>query len=203
MPPKSKNENTPSRQQYLDIKAQFPNAIVFYRLGDFYETFDGDAELVARELDITLTSRGVSKDERIPMAGVPHHAAENYIARLVEKGYHVAIADQIGNEAINGLVPREVTQVMTPGTVVSPNMLSERQNNYLLALMPDVNYQGDQWTHVGLAYVDITTGEFAATEFEGENTTLAILEELTRIAPAKGHYPAPRLPHDRATGFSL
>lgn len=179
----AKKQNTPSRQQYLDIKEQFPHAIVFYRLGDFYETFDDDAELVSRELDITLTSRKVSKSERVPMAGVPHHSAENYIARLVEKGYHVAIADQIGSEAIDGLVPREVTQVVTPGTVTSPAMLSDRQNNYLMALLPQTNYNDDHWQHVGLAYVDITTGEFAATEFHGENATLAILEELSRLSP--------------------
>jgi DNA mismatch repair protein MutS len=176
-------KNTPSRQQYLDIKEQFPHAIVFYRLGDFYETFDDDAELVSRELDITLTSRKVSKNERVPMAGVPHHSAENYIARLVEKGYHVAIADQLGSEQVNGLVPREVTQVVTPGTVTSPSMLNDRRNNFLMAICPDTNYENDEWTHVGLAYADITTGEFAATEFAGDNTTVSVLEELSRLLP--------------------
>lgn len=174
---------SPSRKQYLEIKANFPNAIVFFRMGDFYETFDEDAELVARELDITLTSRPFSKGNRVPMAGVPFHAAETYIARLVERGYHVAVADQIGNEAINGLVPREVTQVVTPGTVVSPTMLTERQNNYLLALLPELDYHNDTWSVAGLAYVDITTGEFAATEIEGENAPVTALEELTRLTP--------------------
>ncbi|MCI0711402.1 MAG: DNA mismatch repair protein MutS [Chloroflexi bacterium] len=176
-------QNTPSRQQYLDIKEQFPHAIVFYRLGDFYETFDEDAELVSRELDITLTSRKVSKNERVPMAGVPHHSAENYIARLVEKGYHVAIADQLGSEAINGLVPREVTQVVTPGTITSPSMLHDRQNNFLMAIFPEAGYDSDQWQNVGLAYVDITTGEFAATEFSGENAAVNVSDELARLSP--------------------
>lgn len=180
---------SPSRKQYLDIKKQFPNAIVFFRMGDFYETFDEDAELIARELGITLTSRPFSKNERIPMAGVPHHSVESYIARLVEKGYHVAMADQIGSEAINGLVPREVTQVVTPGTVTSPNMLSDRQNNYLIALVPEPNYAGTGWSHAGLAYVDITTGEFAATEFEGDNAPVLVLEEISRLAPREALMP--------------
>lgn len=176
-----RNTISPSRKQYLDIKASYPDAIVFFRMGDFYETFDADAELVARELDITLTGRPFSKNERVPMAGVPYHAAEAYIARLVERGYHVAVADQIGNETVDGLMPREITQVITPGTVISPSMLSERQNNYLLALLPLADAQG--WSQAGLAYVDITTGEFAATEFAGENAPLGVLEELTRLAP--------------------
>src|SRR3989304_4339033 len=99
---------TPIRKQYLEIKRQYPDAILFFRLGDFYETFDQDAETASRELDIVLTSRNVSKSKRIPMAGIPHHAAENYIARLIEKGYHVAICEQTSDEAINGLMPREV-----------------------------------------------------------------------------------------------
>ncbi|PJF39774.1 MAG: DNA mismatch repair protein MutS [Phototrophicales bacterium] len=176
-------KTTPARKQYLDIKAQYPNAIVLFRMGDFYETFDDDAELVARELDLTLTSRPLNKHEKIPMAGVPHHAVEGYIARLVEKGFHVAVVDQIGNEPINGVVPREVTQVITPGTVVEPSMLPERQNNYLLSIIPELDYDGVNWSKVGIAYADITTGEFAATEIHGEETPLAVLEELARLSP--------------------
>ncbi len=186
---KSKRKHSPSRKQYLDIKTQFPNAIVFFRMGDFYETFDEDAELIARELDITLTSRPFSKGNRVPMAGVPHHAAEAYIARLIEKGYHVAVADQIGSEPVNGLVPREVTQVVTPGTVVSPTMLTDRQNNFLLALLPELDYEGDNWSRAGLAYVDITTGEFAATELDGDNTPVKVLDELARLTPREALMP--------------
>ena len=118
----SNDDVTPIRQQYLEIKREHPNAILFFRLGDFYETFDEDAEITARELDIVLTSRPVSKDQRIPMAGVPHHAADGYIARLIERGYRVAIAEQIGSEPVNGLVPRAVRRVMTPGTVIEEGL---------------------------------------------------------------------------------
>lgn len=109
---------TPIRRQYLEIKRKYPDCIVFFRLGDFFETFDADAELIARELNVTLTSRPVGKDTRVPMAGVPHHAINGYVARLIERGYRVAMADQLGSEAINGLVPREVKHVITPGTVI-------------------------------------------------------------------------------------
>lgn len=180
---KKSQKISPSRKQYLDIKANFPDAIVFFRMGDFYETFDKDAEIIAHELDITLTSRPFTKGNRVPMAGVPYHAAENYIGRLVEKGYHVAVADQMGSEPVNGLVPREVTQVITPGTVTSPTMLAERQNNYLLVIVPEMDYDGENWSQAGLAYVDITTGEFAATELEGDNTPVTVVEELARLAP--------------------
>src|SRR5690606_36923745 len=122
---------TPSRQQYLDVRAQHPDAIVFFRLGDFYETFDDDAAVVARELDLVLTSRPQGKNQRVPMAGVPHHAAENYIARLIAKGYKGALCEQVGSEPTNGLVPREVVRVFTAGTVIEPAMLESGRNNYL------------------------------------------------------------------------
>jgi len=108
------DEITPIRKQYLEIKRQYPNAILFFRLGDFYETFDQDAETAARELDIVLTSRNVAKGSRVPMAGIPHHAAENYLARLIERGYHVAICEQVGEQPVKGIFPRQVTRVVTP-----------------------------------------------------------------------------------------
>jgi DNA mismatch repair protein MutS len=98
---------TPIRRQYLEIKRQYPDTILFFRLGDFYETFDQDAEIASRELDIVLTSRGIKKGERIPMAGIPHHAVENYLARLIERGFHVAICEQVGDQPIKGLFPRQ------------------------------------------------------------------------------------------------
>src|SRR6185503_8269829 len=126
---------TPIRKQYLDVKRQYPGTIVFFRLGDFYETFDGDAELVARELDIVLTGRNVAKGQRIPMAGIPYHAVEGYLARLIARGFHVAICEQVGSQAIKGLFKREVVRVVTPGTIVEPGLLNAQRNNYLAALV--------------------------------------------------------------------
>ena len=126
---------TPIRQQYLDVKRQYPDAILFFRLGDFYETFDQDAEITSRELDIVLTSRPVAKGIRIPMAGIPYHAVENYLARLIEKGFHVAICEQVGEQPVKGLFPRKVVRVVTPGTVVEPGLLPGDTNNYLAAIV--------------------------------------------------------------------
>ncbi len=176
-------EVSPLRQQYLDIKRQHPDCILFFRLGDFYETFDEDAETAARELDITLTSRPVSKNTRVPMAGVPHHALENYIARLIERGYHVAICDQVGEVDGRGPVERQVTRVITPGTALEPELLAERQASYLLALLPVGDPETGRWDQAGLAYADATTGEFAATQLEGENAAVLVVEELARLAP--------------------
>jgi DNA mismatch repair protein MutS len=169
---------TPVRRQYLQIKRQHPDAIVFFRLGDFYETFDEDAEIAARELDLVLTSRPVAKDVRVPMAGVPHHAVEGYIARLIEKGYRVALAEQVGEVTNKGLVAREVTRVVTPGTVVEPTLLDEKRANYLTAVVAD-----EDGRRAGLAYAEITTGEFATTEFLGDDAVVALEQELSRLAP--------------------
>ncbi|HKY79741.1 MAG TPA: DNA mismatch repair protein MutS [Anaerolineales bacterium] len=166
---------SPVRQQYLEIKRQHPDAILFFRLGDFYETFDADAELVARELDIVLTSRNVAKGARVPMAGVPHHAAENYLSKLIDKGLHVAICEQVGAEPVNGLMPRQVVRIMTPGTLVEPGLLPGDANNYLAAVVVEGGL-------AGLAYADVTTGEFAATELEGAAVLRA---ELARLAAAE------------------
>lgn len=174
----SNDDTTPVRRQYLDIKEQYPDAIVFFRLGDFYETFDEDAEITARELDIVLTSRNVSKGMRIPMAGIPYHAAENYLTRLISKGYHVAIAEQIGEPTGKGIVHREVVRVVTPGTVTEPGMLKKEQNNYLVsAIIAEKK--------VGLAYVDITTGEFSVTEIKTEEPLNDLRTEIMRLNPAE------------------
>src|SRR5512142_82370 len=149
---------TPVRQQYLEIKRDYPNTILFFRLGDFYETFDEDAETTARELDIVLTSRPVGGGVRAPLAGIPYHAVDNYLARLIEKGYHVAIAEQMGDQPTKGIFPRKVVRVVTPGTVIEPGLLKADSNNYLAAVTLTEKA-------AGIAYVDITTGEFAATEF--------------------------------------
>ncbi len=175
---------TPARQQYLDVKGQYPNCILFFRMGDFYEMFDDDAELAARELDLTLTARSFSKDgPRTPMAGVPYHAAETYIARLIEKGYHVAVCDQISQPDGRTLVEREVTRVITPGTIIEPELLVDDRPNYLLAVMPVGSVETGEWQRAGIAYADITTGEFMCTQLEDENVGVLVLEELARLAP--------------------
>src|SRR5512136_3206387 len=133
----SDDDITPIRKQYLEIKRQYPDAILFFRLGDFYETFDHDAEIASRELDIVLTSRNVAKGARVPMAGIPHHAAENYLARLIEKGHHVAICEQVGDQPVQGLFPRKVVRVVTPGTLTEPGLLPGDANNYLACVVPD------------------------------------------------------------------
>jgi len=169
---------TPVRHQYLQIKKQYPNAIVFFRLGDFYETFDEDAKIVSRECDIVLTSRPVGKGQRVPLAGVPYHAIEGYIAKLIGKGYKVAIVEQVGEQPAKGLVRREVVRVVTPGTIVEPTLLEEKRNNYLAALVVDGN-------QAGIAYVDITTGEFATTQIESDDVLQAVQQELERLQPAE------------------
>lgn len=181
---------TPIRQQYLDIKAQHPDAILFFRMGDFYEMFDADAEIAARELDLTLTGRNFSTEgPRVPMAGVPHHAGEGYIARLVERGYHVAVCDQMGTPDGKGPVDRAVTRVITPGTIIEPGMLSENRPNYLLAVIPMGNPDTREWKDAGIAYADITTGEFAAAQISGEEAALMVLEEITRLQPREVLFP--------------
>jgi len=184
MPPQE--DISPIRKQYLEIKRKYPDAILFFRLGDFYETFDKDAEITSRELDIVLTSRSVAKDTRIPMAGIPYHAVENYLARLIERGFHVAICDQVGEQPVKGLFSRQVVRVVTPGTIVEPGLLPSETNNYLACIVIQSNNQGET---AGIAYVDISTGEFAVTEFSEENIQTALRSELIRLNPAELLYP--------------
>lgn len=169
---------TPLRRQYLQIKKQYPDAILLFRLGDFYETFDEDAKVVAKTCDIVLTSRPVGKNQRVPLAGVPHHAVEGYIAKLINAGYKVAICEQVSDQVVKGLMPREVVRVITPGTVVEPTLLDEKCNNYLAALVMEGN-------KAGIAYVDITTGEFATTQISDDGIWQAVEQELERLQPAE------------------
>ena len=174
---------TPLRRQYLEIKRRFPQAIVFFRLGDFYETFDEDAKTVARELEIALTSRPVGKGTRVPLAGIPHHALDSYLSKLIQKGYKVAICEQVG-DAPKGpalsmpkgrtLMERQVVRVVTPGTVVEGNLLDQRANNYLAALAVE-----DE--RAGIAYADVTTGEFVVAQLDID----ALPAELDRLRPAE------------------
>ncbi|RLD03140.1 MAG: DNA mismatch repair protein MutS, partial [Chloroflexota bacterium] len=177
-----KTKLTPVRRQYLEIKRQYPNAIIFFRLGDFYETFDEDAKIVSRVLDIVLTSRSVGKGTRVPMAGIPHHAAENYLSRLIDAGHHVAICEQVGTQPINGLMPREVVRVITPGTILEQSLLPGDANNYLGCIVIEEK-------RAGVAYVDITTGEFSVTELSGADIRESVRSELLRLHPAETLFP--------------
>ncbi|UCC18006.1 MAG: DNA mismatch repair protein MutS [Dehalococcoidales bacterium] len=167
--------STPIRQQYLRIKRKYPQAILLFRLGDFYETFDEDAKTIARELDIVLTSREMGKGNKVPLAGIPYHALENYLARLVNKGYKVAICEQVTKPSeTKGLVEREVVRVVTPGTVVESGLLDSKTNNYLVSIV-----MGDR--EAGIAYIDISTSEFATTQIPVQR----ILPEIERLAPSE------------------
>jgi DNA mismatch repair protein MutS len=171
--------HSPVRTQYLQIKQQNPDTILFFRMGDFYEMFDDDAEIVARELEIALTRRDFGRGEKSPMAGIPHHAADGYIARLVSKGYRVAICEQTSDPALSkGLVDREVVRVVTPGTIIDPSMLAAKRNNFLAAVLTGREA-------VGIAYIDITTGEFAVTQFSTPEPDLALQQEIARVSPAE------------------
>src|SRR5438067_10388046 len=171
--------HSPIRTQYLRIKEQNPDAILFFRMGDFFELFDDDAEIVARELEIALTRRDFGRGEKSPMAGIPHHAVDGYIARLVGKGYRVAVCEQMSDPALSkGLVDREVIRIVTPGTIIDPAMLATKRNNFLAGVV--VGRQA-----VGLAYVDITTGEFAVTQFSTPEPEIALQQEIARVGPAE------------------
>jgi DNA mismatch repair protein MutS len=166
---------SPIRRQYLELKRRQPDAILLFRLGDFYETFEDDAHVAARVLDITLTSREMGRGERLPMAGIPVHAAESYISRLINAGLHVAIAEQIGVVPRNGIVPREIVRVLTPGMLLESHLLNGSRSNFLLALLHDRDAYG-------LAYVDVSTGELLATTVSSPEV---LVGELVRIGPAE------------------
>lgn len=166
---------TPMIEQYLKIKAQVPDAFLFFRLGDFYELFFDDAKLASNELEITLTGREGGGHERIPMCGVPHHSVDSYIERLIERGYKVAICEQVESpSAAKGVVKREIVRIITPGTVMEEKMLQERENNFLVALFP-VNQL------VALAMVDLSTGELHVTEVPMQVSK--VLDELSSYQP--------------------
>jgi len=177
------DEATPIRRQYLDVKRRYPHAIVFFRLGDFYETFDDDAEVCSRELDLTLTSKPMGKGLRVPLAGIPYHAVDGYLAKLIARGYKVALCEQMSDPATTkGLVERKVVRVVTPGTLIEGNLLDERANNYLACIAPAKRRGDDAWSgDAGLAYVDISTGEFVAGTMPPERAAA----ELARIRPSE------------------
>ena len=172
-------EYSPMMQHYLDTKKDYKESILFYRLGDFYEMFFDDAILASRELELTLTGKECGQEERAPMCGVPFHAAENYIARLISKGYKVAICEQMEDpKQAKGIVKREVIRVVTPGTVIESNLLDEKKNNYIMSVYKSGIY-------FGIAVCDVSTGDFRATQIKETNNFSAALDEISRYSPAE------------------
>ncbi len=169
-------ELTPMMQQYMDTKAQYKDCILFYRLGDFYEMFFEDALTVTKELDITLTGKSCGLEERAPMCGVPFHSVDGYLNRLVQKGYKVAICEQVEDPKMaKGLVKREVVRIVTPGTNINMQALDESKNNYIMCIV----YIGD---HFGLAVADVTTGDYFVTELDQERK---LMDEIAKFAPSE------------------
>jgi len=163
-------------KQYHDMKERYPDAIIFFRMGDFYETFYDDAKVVARELNITLTSRDKAKT---PLAGIPYHALDTYLSRMIKKGYRVAICEQIEDpKKAKGVVKRDVVRVVTPGTVLEDSILEGGSNNYLMAM-------AQEWNRYGLAFVDVSTGEFLTTQIQGDEAEQRVLSEMARFSPTE------------------
>ena len=174
-------EMTPMMQQYLQIKERNKDAILFFRLGDFYEMFFDDAKLVSKELELTLTGRDCGQEERAPMCGVPFHSYESYVARLVARGYKVAICEQTEDPALaKGLVKRDIIRILTPGTVIEGSMLDESRNNYLAVL-----YAEPDGSAYGLCFCDCSTGEVHLTQLAGEDLPLRVSNELGRYSPSE------------------
>src|SRR5438067_4381916 len=191
----SSTNNTPMVRQYRELKAQHPGTLLFFRLGDFYELFFDDAVIGARELQITLTARHKEKGDPIPMCGVPHHSAANYIARLVRKGYRVAICEQTEDASkTKKLVRREVVRIVTPGTPIDPQLLEPRASIYLAAVCA----RGET---VGAAFLDISTGEFRATQASGRDAWTRIATDIESYSPRELLFPASLAPLVRA-GFN-
>ena len=172
-------EFSPMMQHYLDTKEQYKDCILFYRLGDFYEMFFDDAILTSRELELTLTGKDCGQEERAPMCGIPYHAAETYVARLIAKGYKVAICEQLEDpKEAKGIVKRDVIRVVTPGTLIETNLLEEKKNNYIMAIYKNAIYYG-------LAVCDLSTGDFFATQIKGTNNFSRLLDEISRYSPSE------------------
>ncbi|MDZ7672531.1 MAG: hypothetical protein U5K53_06835 [Halanaerobiales bacterium] len=167
---------TPMMQQYHKIKEKYPDSILFFRMGDFYEMFEDDAKLAAKRLDIALTSRNKGSGEKTPMAGVPAHSAESYIAELIDQDFSVAICEQLEDPSeASGLVKRDVIRVITPGTIIENEILDSSENNFLTSVVSFEN-------KIGISYVDISTGDFFITEIDGNKVDKA-WDEIDRIKP--------------------
>ena len=171
---------TPARRQYLSIKEQHPEALLLFQMGDFFETFDEDARVLARAVHVTLTSREFGRSGRVPMAGVPIHALKHYVRRLLSRGHRVAICEQV-SEAGHGLVDRQVTKVLSPGTVAEPELLAAARPNYLAAVTAAPKRRPG-W---GIAAVEVSTGTLRLGEWHGTGSEEAAAAALARLAPAE------------------
>ena len=168
---------SPMMQQYQEIKSQYKDYILFYRLGDFYEMFFDDALTASRELELTLTGRDCGLEERAPMCGVPYHACDVYLKKLVEKGYKVAICEQMESPyEAKGVVKREVIRITTPGTIVEGSMLPEGENNYIASVYYDAS-------GYGVCFADVSTGEARFTQYTGSEPERGLINELSQFAP--------------------
>ena len=173
---------TPMMRQYLEVKAQNPDAILFFRLGDFYEMFYDDAVVASQLLDLTLTARDKHRETPIPMCGVPYHAADGYIARLVKKGFRVAICEQMEDpKKAKGLVKREVVRVVSPGTLTDNGYLDAREPAFLMGIAPAHPGPG-----YGVALLDVSTGEFTVAEYAGADGRQALADEIAVLATCEG-----------------
>ncbi len=169
-------ELSPMMRQYFEVKEKCKDSIVFFRLGDFYEMFYDDAILVSKELELTLTGRDCGQKERAPMCGIPYHSCEGYIARLVDKGYKIAICEQLGDPSARGIVKRDITRIITPGTVIEENMLDESKNNYICSMHAlDSN--------IGICFCDVSTGDLFATSLFGKDIKRQTINELSKFSP--------------------
>ncbi len=188
-------EETPMMQQYMSIKGDYPDAILFFRMGDFYEMFFEDAKTASSILEIALTSRNKNQDQPIPMCGIPHHSATLYIAKLIRNGQRIAICEQVEDpKQAKGLVRREVVRVITPGTVMEENLLDPKSPHHLVSLL--VNGEG-----IGLAALDVSTGHFSVTQLNGKEAATTLQSELAKLEPKEIICPESMLA-ENGNGFS-
>jgi DNA mismatch repair protein MutS len=169
---------TPMMQQYMNIKQDYPDCILFFRLGDFYEMFFEDALIASQDMEVTLTGKSCGLEERAPMCGVPYHAVDSYVAKLIDKGHKVAICEQMEDPATTkGIVKREVVRIITPGTLMNRGLLNEKESNYLAA----VSF-GDSGQTAGIAYCDLSTGEIGAAEYKGKRALGQLDSQIARLS---------------------
>ena len=179
---------TPAMKQYYKAKLEYPDSLIFFRMGDFYESFDEDAKVISKELDITLTTRGKTKNgKKMPLAGIPYHSIDLYLPRLIKKGYKVAICEQLEDpKKAKGIVKRGVVRVITPGTAIDSSIITTSSNNYLMVIVSDFNYLKDSKEILfGISFLDISTGEFLTTQFKDNSPYEKLISEIENMCPSE------------------